>query len=100
MSLSQELPIFSHPLIVLILLASLILFFIRTLLCFTPLVKLSPPLVKEGVTQVEFLLEVEVEAVDVVGFRLFSSGFEVRLTGSITPTVQPLECRLVMAMRR
>jgi hypothetical protein len=61
-------------------------------------------LVKEGVNVVEFLLEAEVEAVEVaaveVGSHLPSSGFEVKLTVSITPTVQPLGCRLVMVMRR
>jgi hypothetical protein len=61
-------------------------------------------LVKEGANVVEVLLEVEVEVVEVavvvLGSLLPSSGFEVRLTGSITPTVQPLVCRLVMVMRR
>jgi hypothetical protein len=104
MSLSRELLIFSRPLIVLIRLASLIKFFFRTPLCFTLLVKLSPPSVKEGVHAVEVLLEAEVEVVElvvvVVGSHLPSSGFEVRLTGSITPMAQPLGCRLVTVTLR
>jgi hypothetical protein len=94
MSLSRELLIFSHPLTILILRASL------TPQSFILIVPLSPLSAKGVVLEVGVLCEAQVEAVVVVGIRLPSSGSEVRLTGSITPTVQPLGCRLVTVMRR